>query len=130
MRILSPLIAADPPKADMACRGVDRFEMTCRRAMGRQQLNTQKCEPPLWALCVVSEYSAYQNRSSRPPLRRADRRDTTECRRANIMQAADGTVQSRKCLLAIMLTYSFWQCSKHCNRGCDCVYKVKLLHSF
>jgi hypothetical protein len=47
MRILSLLIAADAPETDMACRGVDRFEMARSRTMGRQQLNTQKCEMPL-----------------------------------------------------------------------------------
>jgi hypothetical protein len=28
-----------------------------------------------------------------------------------------------------MLTYSFLQCNKHCNCGCDYVYNVKSLHS-
>jgi hypothetical protein len=46
------------------------------------------------------------------------------------MQAVNETVQSRKCFPAMMLPYSFWQCNKCSNRGCDYVYNVKSLHSF
>jgi hypothetical protein len=106
MRILSLLIAAEAPKADMLVE-VPTGSRWRAAAMGRQQLTTQKCNPPLQALCVVSEYSAYGNLSPRPSLLRADRRALRQCGRANIMQAVNGTVQSRKCLLAIMLTYSF-----------------------
>jgi len=46
------------------------------------------------------------------------------------MQAVNGTVQSRKCLLAIMLTYSLWRCNKHRNRSYNYVYSVNSLHRF
>jgi hypothetical protein len=46
------------------------------------------------------------------------------------MPAVNETVQSRKCFLAIRLTYPFWQCNKHSNCGCDYIYNVKSQHSF
>jgi len=116
------LIAADAPKADMACRGVDQFEMTCSRAMGPATVEYAEMQPaPLGTLRGIGVFGLRESQSAAvaPP-----------CGRANIMQTVNRTVQSRKCLMAIMLTYSLWRCNKHRNRSYNYAYNINSPHLF
>jgi hypothetical protein len=106
---------SDADESDVPRRGIDRLRMARSQPIASAIVGGAEMRMAPLVTLRGSEVLTYPVRGRRSAARIVA--TLPQCGRAGIMQAVNATVKSRKCLPAIMLTYSFWQCNKRRDRA-------------